>query len=331
MGGTASLYWKGRTDETEDGAHAPPGFRSDSRQYADWIAALAGDADALASLDALGLALLARAIKTEDLEDDDVPWATPRALRDAAQKARDLLVAKDPRFESLLDRYGAHRYGEEEPMGVHIVAGERITGTFARGLEGILGLSRKELLEAMQGALRDNRCTRIEPALSAIDPDRPDFVVVREGARFLVHEDAERFPRLSVVEIHRQAPEPVLKMHGMATFVARLVAQYREVTLRTARTIAEEQQAFFEQGPSALRPLRLKGAAASTLVNKTMETPHGRFALSDLVTQEDAGAKVRSARERDRKAMQRDLADVAAMGAWAEKQGVEGVAMEVTF
>jgi hypothetical protein len=302
---------------------------------------VSGNAASLAALDAMGLGVLGRAMN--DGREGAPAWAAPEALCAAAEEGRTLLLSNDPRFEALLDHYGAHRYGESGGS-FRVIARQRRP---ADELYDLLPLSRRDVLDLIARELKQNRFLRAESFPPSND-DRADFAVVRDEDGFAVCELEDGFPRLSLPEVHPNLPDAWRDLHQLAGWLKDRVDTYRQSALRVAQAIGAEEQEFFAQGPPAIRQLRVGDLARTmtgrgdadvlrhfqrttpqVVAKKTIETPHGRFPLDAFLaplTEEDRPIPLR---ERDRKAMVEDLADVAKMARWAKEQGIARVAIAV--
>jgi hypothetical protein len=104
MGASVTGYWPGITDEQRD---AMPGFVNDDKAFGDWIANRAERAERAEALEHV-LALGCGAIltfTTDGLDDSDVDWVTPAALKSAALTLRELVLRKDPRARGLIESY----------------------------------------------------------------------------------------------------------------------------------------------------------------------------------------------------------------------------------
>lgn len=112
MGGSAFLYWPGQGD---DGLDSAPWFeQSDSKNWADWIAAVRADADAMRVIGRLKLEALV-AYTTEGMQDDEVAWTTPEELERAASQASKLATDRAPDLRPLLKLYAQVAAPHDDP------------------------------------------------------------------------------------------------------------------------------------------------------------------------------------------------------------------------
>ncbi|MDD3762320.1 MAG: RNA polymerase factor sigma-54 [Nevskiales bacterium] len=154
----------------------------------------------------------------------------------------------------------------------------------------------------------------IEPALTLIKalqphPGRPfqahesnyvtpDVFVVKRKGRWTVSLNPEHMPRLRINRHYQglirradsSRDQQMLKQHLQeARYFLNSLEARNETLLRVAQSIVEEQRAFLEYGPEAMRPLVLRdiaeqlGIHESTVsratANKFMLTPRGLFEL----------------------------------------------------
>jgi hypothetical protein len=101
MGASIVVYWPGITEEQLD---AQPGFWQDDRAWANFMAELDS---ATATVQAIQM-LKADAIltyKTDGVEDEDVVWVTPVALRGAAERLREAVEKGLSGSELILKTY----------------------------------------------------------------------------------------------------------------------------------------------------------------------------------------------------------------------------------
>ncbi len=124
----------------------------------------------------------------------------------------------------------------------------------------------------------------------------PDVYAAIENGRVQVLANRETVPSLHISSIYREMaktgagadPETALYIRGKVRKAARLIRdiEQRRITVtKVARAIAEAQSGFFEQGPSALRPLTLEEIArrlavhpstiSRAILGKYMSTPFG--------------------------------------------------------
>jgi RNA polymerase sigma-54 factor len=135
-------------------------------------------------------------------------------------------------------------------------------------------------------------------AQSVADSIRPEIVVRKVGGVWQARLNAGVMPRLRVNPAYEQWLSQGKAQEGGSELVAQLqqahgliksVAQRFDTVLRVARFITRHQQAFFEQGVQALRPLVLRDIAEDLEVHestvsratrhKYMQTPWGVFEL----------------------------------------------------
>ena len=101
MGASIVVYWPGITEEQLD---AQPSFWQDDRAWANFMAELDS---ATATVQAIQM-LKADAIlthKTDGVEDEDVVWVTPIALRGAAERLREAVEKGLSGSELILKTY----------------------------------------------------------------------------------------------------------------------------------------------------------------------------------------------------------------------------------
>jgi RNA polymerase sigma-54 factor len=128
----------------------------------------------------------------------------------------------------------------------------------------------------------------------------PDIYVVRDGNDFAILLNDDGLPRLRVSSFYRRmlknksqinssTAEYVEGKFKSALWLIRSIEQRQKTIYRTMESILKFQRAFFEQGPSHLKPMVLRDVAEdismheSTIsrvtTNKYVHTPHGIFEL----------------------------------------------------
>ncbi len=101
MGASVSGYWPGITDEQSESL---PGFYNDCKAWGDWMAERYSHPEVLAVLKQLGLTALLSHV-TDGMDEDEVDWVTPVELMTAAEQLRELVLARDPRVQCVVDSY----------------------------------------------------------------------------------------------------------------------------------------------------------------------------------------------------------------------------------
>ena len=101
MGVSILVEWPG---SSEDQRRAHPGLRNDDHLWVHWVMDLLGKPQAISQLEELGLGLLLH-FNTAGLTAEDIDWETPGDFERAALALRDLIAAKDPRVQLLIDVY----------------------------------------------------------------------------------------------------------------------------------------------------------------------------------------------------------------------------------
>lgn len=153
----------------------------------------------------------------------------------------------------------------------------------------------------------------------------PDVIAYRSGKTWRARLNGELVPRLSVNDAYVQAlgQEPRGSYEGLqahvqqARWLIRQVAQRFETLLRVAAEIVARQQAFFDSGMVALRPMVLReiaealGLHESTVsratAGKYMATPHGTLELKRFFSTAVPAADGESASAASIQAMMREM------------------------
>ena len=101
MGASIVVYWPGITEEQLD---SQPGFWQDDRAWANFMAELDS---ATATVQAIRMLKADEILtyKTDGLEDEDVVWVTPVALRRAAERLREAIEKELSGSELILKTY----------------------------------------------------------------------------------------------------------------------------------------------------------------------------------------------------------------------------------
>ena len=101
MGASIVVYWPGITEEQRD---AQPGFWQDDRAWANFMAELDS---ATATVQAIQMLKADEILtyKTDGLEDEDVMWVKPVALRRAAERLREAVEKGLSGSELILKTY----------------------------------------------------------------------------------------------------------------------------------------------------------------------------------------------------------------------------------
>lgn len=155
----------------------------------------------------------------------------------------------------------------------------------------------------------------------------PDVIAYRSGNGWRVRLNGDLVPRLSVNDAYVQAlgQEPRGSYEGLqshvqqARWLIRQVAQRFDTLLRVSTEIVARQQAFFESGMVALRPMVLReiaealGMHESTISRATsskyMATPHGTLELKRFFSTGVPAADGESASAASIQAMMREMLD----------------------
>ncbi|HEY8601446.1 MAG TPA: hypothetical protein VIL85_23670 [Thermomicrobiales bacterium] len=107
MGASIVAYWPGITAEQD---HSQPGFANDDRAWGNWMAEREDDVAVLQAVADLGASALLTA-KTDGWADDDVTWATPRELAQAALALRRAVEHHHPAVGCILASYARNANG----------------------------------------------------------------------------------------------------------------------------------------------------------------------------------------------------------------------------
>lgn len=104
MGASVIGYWPGITDKQ---LGDQPGFYNDCKAWGDWMATRYEHPDVIALHESLHLdPLLSHT--TEGMAESEVNWVSPEQLAAAADRLRDLVLARDSRVKRFLDVYSLH-------------------------------------------------------------------------------------------------------------------------------------------------------------------------------------------------------------------------------
>jgi hypothetical protein len=101
MGASIVVYWPGITEEQLD---AQPSFWQDDRAWANFIAELDSATSTVQAIQMLKADEILT-YKTDGLEDEDVAWVTPIALRGAAERLREAVEKGSAGAELILKTY----------------------------------------------------------------------------------------------------------------------------------------------------------------------------------------------------------------------------------
>jgi len=132
----------------------------------------------------------------------------------------------------------------------------------------------------------------------------PEVIVNLVDGAYVVTLDESNIPRLRISQVYRdmlneagndsQAREFLRKKLESARWLIESIEQRRNTLLKVARAIVQAQRAFFDEGISALRPLRMQDIADATGVHvatvsravrhKYMQTPRGIFPMKFFFT-----------------------------------------------
>jgi RNA polymerase sigma-54 factor len=163
----------------------------------------------------------------------------------------------------------------------------------------------------------------------------PDLIVDRVDDEYVVFLNDRNVPRLRVsagykreldkknVNGNKQTRDFILGKLSSARWLIQTIEQRRKTMVKVMECIVDEQHAFFEKGPGALRPLTLQQVASrigmheSTVsrvtTNKYVQTPRGVFELkyffsSSLDTEDGEEVSAKAAKTRIREIIaQEDL------------------------
>ena len=143
------------------------------------------------------------------------------------------------------------------------------------------------------------------PGLSTFGEDAkyvtPDLVVEKVEGEYIVYLNDSNIPRLRVSRAYREeltrsrqdgdkeTREFIMGKLNSARWLIQTIEQRRRTIVKVMQCIVEEQEAFFDKGPVALKPLTLQqvanriGMHESTVsrvtTNKYVQTPRGVFEL----------------------------------------------------
>ncbi len=137
----------------------------------------------------------------------------------------------------------------------------------------------------------------------------PDLIVEEVDEEYVIYLNDRHLPRLRIAENYKdytaatdkKTKDYVSGRLNQAQWLIRTVEQRRSTMVKVMAAIIEEQRAFFDKGPQALRPLTLQQVASkigmheSTVSrvtnNKTVQTPRGiyrlKFFFSSALSTED--------------------------------------------
>jgi hypothetical protein len=104
---TVTAYWPGITEEQ---LVEEPGLSDDGHNWGQWMAEREDKPDVLRAVVELGGPALLTTM-TDGWEDDDVTWATPQALREAALRLAQAVRENRPGVARILEVYGRHAGG----------------------------------------------------------------------------------------------------------------------------------------------------------------------------------------------------------------------------
>jgi hypothetical protein len=362
MGALATLCWDGEGEKLK-GKKAPWFSASDSKAYAEWIAAMQREQKARTVLADLGLRVLIEAWRTEGLSDDAVKWAAPAELEKAARAAHELLMRMDTRFDPVLQVYWLNGAGRSS-------AAAGASGAEIEEAVSVAARSAREWRDEIRRVAKGNPWLLVG-GLQATEQDqapRADFLVVRASSKFEVQEDAARFPTLSVMELDmdsdsvramwkeaqksavsaEQFGDELDNAHFEAETLDELLRDHREHVRDIAKCIVNAQKPFLKQGPASLEAMSLAELTKAlgwrheilvreTIKNKYLQTPHGLFPFEYFVPPESQPAK-KAAPKPTRKQlavargdMAQDLTDVVAMAAWAARHRLKRIALELRW
>ena len=149
----------------------------------------------------------------------------------------------------------------------------------------------------------------------------PDLIVEEVDGEYVIYLNDRHLPRLRIAENYKdylssknkETKDYVSGRLNQAQWLIRTVEQRRSTMVKVMAAIIEEQRAFFDKGPQALRPLTLQQVASkigmheSTVSrvtnNKTVQTPRGIFRLkyffsSSLSTEDGDEVSAKAAKSR---------------------------------
>jgi hypothetical protein len=99
---TVTVYWPGITEEQLD---EEPSLSDDGHNWGQWMAEREDKPNVLRAVTELGGPALLT-VMTDGWEDDDVEWATPQALREAALRLAQAVRENRPGIALILEVYG---------------------------------------------------------------------------------------------------------------------------------------------------------------------------------------------------------------------------------
>ena len=102
MSTTVTAYWPGITEEQID---TEPWLSDSGHNWGQWMAEREDKPDVLHAVAELGAPALLT-VMTDGWEDDDVEWATPQALREAALRLAQAVRENRPGVALILEVYG---------------------------------------------------------------------------------------------------------------------------------------------------------------------------------------------------------------------------------
>ena len=136
---------------------------------------------------------------------------------------------------------------------------------------------------------------------AAFAPDRPDLVVrpeasyVQDGERWVPQLEGDLLPRLRISDLYKdllgdssadeQTRSYLKERIRSARFLLQALERRQQTLQKLLEVIGRRQADYFDQGPSALRPMTMSEAAAEVgvhettvsraVANKYVRTPHG--------------------------------------------------------
>jgi hypothetical protein len=130
MGASISGYWPGMTDEQ---CGSLTGFDNDCKAWGDWMAERYNHPDVVSTLKQLGFGALLSHI-TDGVSEDEVDWVSPDDLMKAAEGLRELVLARDPRVERIVETYalGASPFSPVHEQFAQDLADVRLIAKFSK-------------------------------------------------------------------------------------------------------------------------------------------------------------------------------------------------------